>query len=111
MQDITCKTCLDRLDRLAIETGIEDVAAGSLQTEQKVHWHLLQEISAQTSLSDAHSYLAWTCASLLSEEEIVTYQQHHLFLPNQCQRLLILLQKRRDGIPFVFPVGLVENQC
>jgi hypothetical protein len=104
MCDITCKSCRSRLDRLAIETSMQDAEEGSSQREPKVHWQHLQKIAATTSLEEAHLYLAWACASLLNEEEIMTYQQHRLFLPHQCQRLLGLLHKRQDGVPFVFPL-------
>ncbi|WP_236601292.1 hypothetical protein [Ktedonobacter sp. SOSP1-52] len=94
-QHISCKSCLHHLEKTAIETTLIEQASEE-KTRCSVRHpsllpHLLTQITHARLLHQAHFYLAWACASELEEDEIAIYQQHQLFLPHQCLRLLLLL--------------------
>ena len=89
---ISCKSCLQRLERDALETSLEPLA--SLQPKafpSDCDWYWLVELRYAESLRYAHLCLAAVFASSLTDEEITTYQQSGFFQPSQCWRLWRIL--------------------
>jgi len=85
-QLVSCTSCLQRIERDAVEAA---QAPRTHHYQDPLFW--IKKLHSATTLRQAHHYLSLACTPYLTEYDLATYRQYGLFSPQQCLRLLHVL--------------------
>jgi len=85
-QLVSCTSCLQRIERDAVEAA---QAPRTHHYQDPCFW--IKKLRSATTLRQAHHYLSLACTPYLTEHDLATYRQYGLFSPEQCLRLLHVL--------------------